>query len=218
MSTGIIAIAAALAIAISTIGPAIGQGLTAAHAMDAIARQPEVAGTIRSNMIIAMGLLESLTIYGLLIAFLLIGFFVLLVVLKKLLFDPLVSFMAARDARIQDGISAGRTAQQQLDAAAQARSDAQRRQSAAADALLAEAKSASERKRAQTLQAAHQEAAQATRDVRARVRSEETAAAAAVDAKLPELVTALTGGLLGSDTAERSAAQIRQWVAPTHEG
>ena len=139
-----------------------------------------------------------------------ICFFVLLVVLKKLLFDPLVSFMAARDARIQDGISAGRTAQ--------ARSDAQRRQSAAADALLAEAKSASERKRAQTLQAAHQEAAQAMRDVRARVRSEETAAAAAVDAKLPELVTALTGGLLGSDTAERSAAQIRQWVAPTHEG
>ena len=139
-----------------------------------------------------------------------ICFFVLLVVLKKLLFDPLVSFMAARDARIQDVISAGRTAQQQLDAAAQARSDAQRRQSAAADALLAEAKSASERKRAQTLQAAHQGAA--------RVRSEETAAAAAVDAKLPELVTALTGGLLGSDTAERSAAQIRQWVAPTHEG
>ena len=39
-----------------------------------------------------------------------ICFFVLLVVLKKLLFDPLVSFMAARDARIQDGISAGRTA------------------------------------------------------------------------------------------------------------
>ena len=43
-----------------------------------------------------------------------ICFFVLLVVLKKLLFDPLVSFMAARDARIQDGLNAGRTAQQQL--------------------------------------------------------------------------------------------------------
>ena len=73
MSTGIIAIAAALAIAISTIGPGIGQGLAAAHAMAALARQPEAAGTLRSNMIIAMGLLESLTIYGLLIAFLLIG-------------------------------------------------------------------------------------------------------------------------------------------------
>lgn len=121
-----------------------------------------------------------------------ICFFVLLVVLKKLLFDPLVSFMAARDARIQDGLNAGRTAQQQLDAAARAR--------------------------AQALQSAHQEAAQATRAMRARVRDEETAAAAAVDAKLPELVTALTGGLLGSDAAERNAAQIRQWVAPAHEG
>ena len=68
-----------------------------------------------------------------------ICFFVLLVVLKKLLFDPLVSFMAARDARIQDGLNAGRTAQQQLDAAARARSEAQREQAAAADALLAEA-------------------------------------------------------------------------------
>ena len=133
-----------------------------------------------------------------------ICFFVLLVVLKKLLFDPLVSFMAARDARIQDGLSAGRTAQ--------------RKQAAAADALLAEAKSAAERKRAQALQSAHQEAAQATRAMRARVRDEETATAAAVDAKLPELVTALTGGLLGSDAAERNAAQIRQWVAPAHEG
>lgn len=147
-----------------------------------------------------------------------ICFFVLLVVLKKLLFDPLVSFMDARDARIQDGLNAGRTAQQQLDAAARARSEAQRKQAAAADALLAEAKSAAERARAQALQSAHQEAAQATRAMRARVRDEETAAAAAVDAKLPELVTALTGGLLGSDAAERNAAQIRQWVAPAHEG
>ena len=147
-----------------------------------------------------------------------ICFFVLLVVLKKLLFDPLVSFMAARDARIQDGLSAGRTAQQQLDAAARDRSEAQRKQAAAADALLAEAKSAAERARAQALQSAHQEAAQATRAMRARVRDEETAAAAAVDAKLHELVTALTGGLLGSDAAERNAAQIRQWVAPAHEG
>lgn len=147
-----------------------------------------------------------------------ICFFVLLVVLKKLLFDPLVSFMAARDARIQDGLSAGRTAQQQLDAAARERSEAQRKQTAAADALLAEAKSAAERKRAQALKSAHQEAAQATRAMRARVRDEEAATAAAVDAKLPELVTALTAGLLDSAAAEQNAAQIRQWVAPAHEG
>ena len=39
MSSGIIAIAAALAIALSTLGPGIGQGLAASKAMEAMARQ-----------------------------------------------------------------------------------------------------------------------------------------------------------------------------------
>ena len=72
-SSGIIALAAALAIAVSTIGPAISQGKTAAAAMEAIARQPEAAGDIRSTLILSLGLMEALTIYGLLIAFMLIG-------------------------------------------------------------------------------------------------------------------------------------------------
>lgn len=72
-SSAIIALAAAIAVALSTLGPGIGQGIAASKAMEAIARQPEAAGTIRSSMIIAMALLEALTIYGLLIAFMLIG-------------------------------------------------------------------------------------------------------------------------------------------------
>ena len=72
-SSGIIAIAAALAIALSTIAPAIGQGLTASKAMDAIARHPEAAGDIRSTLILSLGLMEALTIYGLLIAFMLVS-------------------------------------------------------------------------------------------------------------------------------------------------
>lgn len=73
MTSGIIAIAAALAIAVSTIFPALGQGKTAAAAMDAIARQPEAAGDIRSALIISMAMMEALTIYGLLIAIMLVG-------------------------------------------------------------------------------------------------------------------------------------------------
>lgn len=72
-SSGIIAIAAAIAIALSTIAPAIAQGLTASKAMDAIARQPEAAGDIRSTLILSLGLMEALTIYGLLIAFMLVS-------------------------------------------------------------------------------------------------------------------------------------------------
>lgn len=72
-ASAIIALAAALAIAVSTIAPAIAQGKTAAKAMEAIARQPEAAGEIRSSLIISMALMEALTIYGLLIAFMLVA-------------------------------------------------------------------------------------------------------------------------------------------------
>jgi len=65
-------LAVALVMAISTIGPALGQGRTAAAAMEGIARQPEAASKIQTAMIIAMALMEALTIYGLLIAFMLL--------------------------------------------------------------------------------------------------------------------------------------------------
>jgi F-type H+-transporting ATPase subunit c len=49
------------------------QGLTAGKAVDAIARQPEAAGDIRTSLILSLSLMEALTIYGLLIAFMLVG-------------------------------------------------------------------------------------------------------------------------------------------------
>lgn len=73
METGLIAIAAAIAIALSTLGPGIGQGIAASKAMEAIARQPEASKDIRSTLILSLGLMEALTIYGLLIAFMIIA-------------------------------------------------------------------------------------------------------------------------------------------------
>lgn len=73
ITNGLIAIAAALTMSLSTIAPAIGQGKTAAAAMEAIARQPESAKDIRSTLILSLGLMEALTIYGLLIAFMLVA-------------------------------------------------------------------------------------------------------------------------------------------------
>jgi len=73
MSSSVTAIAAALAIALSTLGPAIAQGLTAKAAMESIARQPDAAKDIRSSLIISLALMEALTIYGLLIAFMLVA-------------------------------------------------------------------------------------------------------------------------------------------------
>ena len=71
--SAVIAIAAALCIALSTVIPGLSQGKTATAAMESIARQPDAAGDIRSALIVSMALMEALTIYGLLIAFMLVS-------------------------------------------------------------------------------------------------------------------------------------------------
>jgi len=73
MEKAIIAVAAAIAIAVSTIFPAMAQGKTASAAMESIARQPDAAKDIRSTLIISLAMIEALTIYGLLVAFMLVG-------------------------------------------------------------------------------------------------------------------------------------------------
>lgn len=73
IAQGLIAIGAALAIGLSTIGAGIGQGLAASKALDSMARQPELKGQLQSVMILAMGFIEALAIYGLVIAFILIA-------------------------------------------------------------------------------------------------------------------------------------------------
>ncbi len=60
-------IAAALAL-LNGVLTTIGQGNIVAKAIEAIARQPEAAGDIRSTMFIGLAMAETSGIYGLLIA------------------------------------------------------------------------------------------------------------------------------------------------------
>lgn len=68
IAQGLIAIGVALAIGLSTIGVGIGQGLAASKALEGMARQPDMKGQLQSVMILAMGFMEALAIYGLVIA------------------------------------------------------------------------------------------------------------------------------------------------------
>lgn len=58
--------------ALTGISQGIGQSLVAAKACEAIARQPEAAGTIRSTMIVGAAVAETTGLYALLVAILLI--------------------------------------------------------------------------------------------------------------------------------------------------
>jgi F-type H+-transporting ATPase subunit c len=62
------AIGAALAIGLWAIGPGIGIGMAVRGAMEALGRNPEAAGDIRTTMIIGAALAEAVAIYAFVIA------------------------------------------------------------------------------------------------------------------------------------------------------
>ena len=69
----VLALTVPLALGMAAMASAFGLGRAVSAAMDAIARQPEASGRIQTAMIIGCALIEALTIYVLVIAFVLQG-------------------------------------------------------------------------------------------------------------------------------------------------
>jgi len=65
-------ICAAVAIAVGSIGPALAEGRSVAAAMDAIARQPEAAGTLSRTLFVGLAMIETMAIYCLVVALMLL--------------------------------------------------------------------------------------------------------------------------------------------------
>ena len=66
------ALGAGLCMGLGAIGPAIGEGNAVGKALEGMARQPEMASTLRTNMILGCGITETTGIYSLLIALILL--------------------------------------------------------------------------------------------------------------------------------------------------
>ena len=66
------ALGAGLCMGIGAIGPAIGEGNAVGKALEGMARQPEMAGTLRTNMILGCAVTETTGIYSLVIALLIL--------------------------------------------------------------------------------------------------------------------------------------------------
>ena len=66
------AIGAGLCMGIGAIGPAIGEGNAVGKALEGMARQPESASNLRTNMILGCAITETTGIYSLVIALLIL--------------------------------------------------------------------------------------------------------------------------------------------------
>merc|ERR1712193_156927 len=86
-------VAAGLSVGLAAIGPGVGQGTAAGYAVEGIARQPEAEGKIRGALLLSFAFIESLTIYGLVVALVLLfanpfaGLFLLSLILKFLFLE-----------------------------------------------------------------------------------------------------------------------------------
>jgi len=63
---------AVVAVCVGAIGPALAEGRAVAAAMEAIARQPEAANTLSRTLFVGLAMIETMAIYCLIIALLLL--------------------------------------------------------------------------------------------------------------------------------------------------
>jgi F-type H+-transporting ATPase subunit c len=65
-------LAAGICMGLGAIGPALGEGMIGARAMEAMSRNPKIADKIVPNMLVAMAVTESTGIFSLVISLILI--------------------------------------------------------------------------------------------------------------------------------------------------
>jgi F-type H+-transporting ATPase subunit c len=63
---------AGLSMGLGAIGPGVGLGILIGKALEAIARQPEVSGDVRTNMFIGIGVTEAVALYAFVVALILV--------------------------------------------------------------------------------------------------------------------------------------------------
>jgi len=73
MEAAIFGAAAIVGFSLAVIGSATAQGRTAAAAMDALWRQPEAAGNIFTQMMLALAFMEALSLFVFALVFILAG-------------------------------------------------------------------------------------------------------------------------------------------------
>ncbi|MBU0484238.1 MAG: ATP synthase F0 subunit C [Proteobacteria bacterium] len=71
-ATALVYLAAAISVGVAALGCGIGMGTAVGGACSGTARNPEASGKITVTMIIGLALIESLTIYGLVVSLILL--------------------------------------------------------------------------------------------------------------------------------------------------
>ena len=67
--TAMSAVGAGFAYGLAAIGPGVGIGIVVGNAVQAMARQPEAAGLVRTTMFLGIAFVEALALFGFVLSF-----------------------------------------------------------------------------------------------------------------------------------------------------
>ena len=145
-----------------------------------------------------------------------ISFFLFMFLLNKFLFKPVMTLMDERKARIDAGLEEGKKARAALEENEARLAQELAEKGSEARSVISEARSEAEKAKSETLDAAHAEAEKLHKNVRERVKAEETAAVEELDGSMSEMVALLSGRLLGGEVSDE-AALIENCIRETKE-
>ena len=141
-----------------------------------------------------------------------ISFFLFMFLLKKVLYEPVLKVMDAREERIKAGLEEGKNARKALDESKAQLAAELTEKSGEARQFISEARAEAEKAKGEVLSNAHTEAEELHKQVREKVKAEEAEAVSSVESNMPELVAVLSNKLLHSDELDTGAALIKDCI------
>lgn len=141
-----------------------------------------------------------------------ITFFVLMFLLKKFLYKPVLKILDERKAKVEAGLSEGKMAEAAFKETNAALNEELIEQNAKARELFEHARSEAEREKEAAVSAAHKKAETLRNELREQISAEENAAKSEVEDNMSELVMLLTNKLLDTGNAECSPELIKSCV------
>ena len=226
-----------MAVSFGAIGPALGEGRAVAAAMDAIARQPDSAGTVSRTLFVGLAMIETMAIYALVVALLralrqsihqskrrspmqidwstlalqTVNALVLIWLLAHFLFRPVVDAIAARQKAagqlLADAKAAKAAAESERDKAAAEAARLAEHRSEALKAAEAEAAAA----KAALLATAQADADKLRAAAKAEIEAERRTEALAAEDRAGRLAVDIAGKLLDRLPREARVAGFHRW-------
>lgn len=146
-----------------------------------------------------------------------INFFLLMFLLKKFLYTPILRVLDERKAKVEAGLEEGHKAEKALKENELVLKAELAESGAEARRKISDARGVAEKAKSEAIAAAHAEAAGIHDDVLCRVEADEVKARADVEDSMPELVAALTKRLLHSDDEAADAGLVEACIKAIKE-